>query len=160
MKTNFVERLIKALIENDIIQEGITIPYLIHAYKIKESDETPISQEYIQCAFQDIVEDNNHTFWIRTCSSIKRLTIKLASDDEQRDFREDIRYKSICNVHGRPIIYFEEHFESPNPTIENISKLFWDMYKDSCFVPQKYSYVSHKWVDIDPLEVDIIKSII
>ena len=49
MKTLFVERLIKALIENDVIQEGITIPYLIQAYKIRESDDKPISQEYIQC---------------------------------------------------------------------------------------------------------------
>ena len=76
MKTHFVERLIKVLIENDIIKEGITIPYLIQAYKIKDSDDKPISQEYIQYVFQDIIEDNNHVFWIRTCSSIEQLTIK------------------------------------------------------------------------------------
>ena len=160
MKTHFVERLIKVLIENDIIKEGITIPYLIQAYKIKDSDDKPISQEYIQYVFQDIIEDNNHVFWIRTCSSIEQLTIKLASAEEQNEFYSDIRYKYICNELGNPIIYFEECFECPAFTIENVSKLFWDKYKDICFIPQKFSYVYHKWVNIAPLEVDIIKSII
>lgn len=160
MKTHFVERLIKVLIENDIIKEGITIPYLIQAYKIKDSDDTPISQEYIQYVFQDIIEDNSHPFWIRICSTIKQLSIKLASADEQSDFHSNNRYKYICNMQGNPIIYFEEYFDCSNPTIENISKLFWDKYKDTCFIPQKFSYVYHKWVNIAPLEVDIIKSII
>lgn len=160
MKTKFLERLINLLIEENVINEGITIPYLINSYKIKEEDNTPISQDYIKHVFQDIIEDNNHAFWIRTCSSIKQLTIKLASADEQNDFKEYVRYKSICNVQGSPIIYFEEYFECDNPTIENLCEFFWNKYKDTCFIPKRYSYVAYKWVEIDPIEIKIIKSLI
>lgn len=159
MKTLFVERLLNKLIQEGKILEAITIPYLLRAYKIKDRDNTSISKEYIQYVFRHIVEDNNSPFFIRTCSTINQLTIKQADLNEKKEFKQDMRYKHISNEDGKPIIYFEIHFDCSNPTIENISEFFWDKYNLSCFIPQKYSYENSSWSRIGESEEQIIEQL-
>ena len=160
MKTNFVKKLITELIQKGKIQEAITIPYLIQSYKIRERDETPISKEYIEYVFRHIIEDNDTPFWIRTCSTIDQLTIKITTKEEQEEFITNREYKRICNSYNEPIIYFEVYFDCANTTFEEISDLLWEKYKNQCFIPQKYSYDNYTWTEINPNEVSIIKSIL
>lgn len=157
MKTLFVERLLNKLIQEGKVTEAITVPYLLRAYKIKDRDDSPISEEYIQYVFRHIVEDNNSPFFIRTCSTINQLTIKQIDPNEQKELEQDMRYKRICNEDGKPIIYFEIYFDYSNPTIENISEFFWDKYNRSCFIPQKYSYENSSWIRISESEEQIIE---
>lgn len=157
MKTLFVERLLNKLIQEGKVTEAITIPYLLRAYKIKDRDDSSISKEYIQYVFSHIVEDNNTPLFIRTCSTINQITIKSLDLGEQEEIEQDLRYKRICNEDGKPIIYFEIHFDCSNPTIENISEFFWSKYNQSCFITQKYSYENSSWIRISESEEQIIE---
>ena len=127
MKTHFAQRLITELINNEIIREGITIPFLVRAYKINNGDDSLISEEYIKYVFNHIVEDNDKILYIKQCTQVgNHRTISIATSDEIEEFNSDIRYKSLKNNDGNSIIYFEINFECSEVSIENICKLFWN----------------------------------
>jgi len=160
MEKSFACVLIQSLIKQDIIKEGITIPYLMGAYKIKNQDATPVTQDYIRTVFHNIIEHSENELWIKSCTNVNNhKTISLIDKVKDKDIIDDCKYKRIYNSFGKPILFFEEYFECSNPTEESISAFFWTKYKDECFVPLKYSYTAGKWGDISEKEKDIIKKL-
>ncbi len=158
MEESFAYVLIKSLISEGLIKEGITIPYLMGSYKLKDQDTSPVTQDYIRTVFNDIIEHSENKYWIKACSNVdNHKTISIIDKELDKDILANKQYKSICNHQGVPILYFEEYFECPNPTLDNISAFFWSQYKDTCFIPMKYSYVAGKWGDIS--EIGIIKKL-
>lgn len=157
----FLPNLLKRLIEEGIIGYGITIPYMLGAYKIKEQDRTPITEDYIVKIFQELIAQNQYKFWISTCDTLENIVIHCIDEKKENDILDTSNYEHICNHNGIPIVFFEEYFSVQKPTVESVSQYFWDLYKDKCFVPQKYSYDKGKrsWTDMPDDVIQIINNL-
>ncbi len=161
MRSRFLENLISALIEANIIKHGITIPYLIGAYKIKDKTKSKVSKEYIQQVFNTILHNEKKMFFIRECTNVSNhKTICMIDIPKDKDIIDDVQYKRICNSQNSPILFFETEFEELSPTIENISQLFWDRYRDTCFLNDKFSFEHSRWIKIPKKEEKLIKKVI
>ena len=145
----FVIKLIESLKYNQIYNKGITIPYLLGAYKIKGRDESPITIEYIRQTFEQILLHSDRQFFISSCTNVdNHYIISLMTGEDDDDIRDGVQYKHIDNMNGIPVIYFEEFFECPKLTLENVCNLFWEKYKD-ILLQKRYSYTNIGWVEFD-----------
>ena len=66
----FIVNLINTLKDNQLISEGITIPFLIGAYKIQENDTTIPTLDYLKSTLQKII-----ILWGSTNYSLKPARI-------------------------------------------------------------------------------------
>ena len=65
----FIVNLINTLKDNQLISEGITIPFLIGAYKIQENDTTIPTLDYLKSTLQKIINSlGEYKLFIKTCS--------------------------------------------------------------------------------------------
>ena len=98
MERSFAYDLIESLISEGVIQEGVTIPYLIGAYKLKDQDTSPVTQGYIRTVFNDIIEHSKSKFWIKACSAVdNHKTISIIDNELDKDILANKQCKSICN---------------------------------------------------------------
>lgn len=158
----FIIELIDSLIENQIIKEGITIPYLLGASKIHDKDTSPVTFDYIQQIFTRIITESDRKFFIKSCTNVdNHFTISLIDEIDDYDIITNKQYKHLDNENGIPIIYFEEYFDCPCITLDNVCDFFWTKYKETCFIPQKYTYTNIGWAKINHKnkEYQIIKNI-
>ena len=76
----FIVNLINTLKDNQLISEGITIPFLIGAYKIQENDTTIPTLDYLKSTLQKIINSlGEYKLFIKTCSNINQYVISLLS---------------------------------------------------------------------------------
>lgn len=144
-QTPFIINLINQLKNQELIKEGITIPFLIGAYKIQENDTSIPTLEYIKSVFEKVINSlGEYKLFIKTCSNINQYVISIIGDKDIDIIGNNAPYPYIAGSSGCKVLFFEEYFDVQVPSIENISEFFWEKYKDE-IQTTRYSYVNGKW---------------
>ncbi|WP_293734400.1 hypothetical protein [uncultured Parabacteroides sp.] len=152
----FIVNLINTLKDNQLISEGITIPFLIGAYKIQENDTTIPTLDYLKSTLQKIINSlGEYKLFIKTCSNINQYVISIIGDKDIDIIGNDAPYPYIVDNRGCKVLFFEEYFDIQVPSIENISVFFWAKYKDD-LQAEKYSYIEREWQSFLPEEKTVI----
>lgn len=144
-QTPFIINLINQLKNQELIKEGITIPFLIGAYKIQANDPSIPTLEYIKSVFEKVINSlGKYKLFIKTCSNINQYVISIIGDKDIDIIGNNAPYPYIADSSGCKVLFFEEYFDVQVPSIENISEFFWEKYKDE-IQTTRYSYVDGKW---------------
>lgn len=159
MRTNFLISLIQELKEKKIIREGITLPYMLGSFKIKDKYNSTITKEYVCSVLNEILEYSETRFWIYTCSSIDQLVIKPIYVSVDVDIVENGAYRNICNKLGTPVLYFEEAFPIDIICVDNVADYILSTYKEQ-LIYEKYSFMDNLWVPIPDGELAIINELV
>ena len=79
----FAFTLINLLKDKGVITTGITIPFIIGAYKIAKHDSIEVNLKFIQEVFADIVATAKDTkFFICTCNHINQHVITILTQED------------------------------------------------------------------------------
>ena len=106
----FIVNLINTLKDNQLISEGITIPFLIGAYKIQENDTTIPTLDYLKSTLQKIINSlGEYKLFIKTCSNINQYVISIIGDKDIDIIGNDAPYPYIADSSGCKVLFFEEY---------------------------------------------------
>ena len=144
----FAFTLINLLKDKGVITTGITIPFIIGAYKIAKHDSIEVNLKFIQEVFADIVATAKDTkFFICTCNHINQHVITILTQEDTDVTGHYSTYQHIKNSDGVPVLYFEENFDIAYPSLDKISQFYWLKY-EHILKEQVYSYQSteNKWI--------------
>lgn len=145
VSTPFIVSLINQLRNNELIKEGITIPFLIGAYKVQENDTTAPTLDYLKSTLQKVILSlGEYKLFIKTCSNINQYVISILGDKDIDITSNGSPYSYITDNSGCKVLFFEEYFDIQAPSIENISIFFWGKYSANLQV-EKYSYADGIW---------------
>ena len=109
----FAFTLINLLKDKGVITTGITIPFIIGAYKIAKHDSIEVNLKFIQEVFADIVATAKDTkFFICTCNHINQHVITILTQEDTDVTGHYSTYQHIKNSDGVPVLYFEENFDN------------------------------------------------
>jgi len=163
MDASFLSNLLHKLRNNFRIgYTRPTIPYVIGAFKIYTDDSIPVTETFIKEFLSFVIDsDIECKYWIRTCANIDQLVISIIDEERDSDIIKGRNYRSLKNSKGIPTIFFEDAFMSQiyNLTIDNVASELWSQYKDSCFIPRKYSRKNKTWEYYSDEEISFIKNI-
>ena len=153
----FIVNLINTLKDNQLISEGITIPFLIGAYKIQENDTTIPTLDYLKSTLQKIINSlGEYKLFIKTCSNINQYVISIIGDKDIDIIGNDAPYPYIADSSGCKVLFFEEYFDIQAPSIENVSVFFWGKYVNE-LLDEKYSYAERAWRSFSDEELICIR---
>lgn len=156
----FAFTLINLLKDKGVITTGITIPFIIGAYKIAKHDSIEVNLKFIQEVFADIVATAKDTkFFICTCNHINQHVITILTQEDTDVTGHYSTYQHIKNSDGVPVLYFEENFDIAYPSLDKISQFYWLKY-EHILKEQVYSYRSteNKWIKFSDTELGCIIS--
>lgn len=125
---NYWYRLIQQAKENHDIFNGLTIPYIIGAYKLSFS-EYIIDKYSVQRLLLDLLDSQNElTAVIEKCGLIKQYVIALRNHQSLEDnFQDETHFRNDMGVNNLFVIHEAKVLGN---SIEEISVSLTDMYKN------------------------------
>jgi hypothetical protein len=153
---NLPIRAIRLFKEKKIIQNGLTIPFIVGIYQqynhIHPADSS--SLEWIRTILDDIVNNQDHQqYLLCRCPDLKEYVLSIPYDTINTGH-------AICNREGHSILYLamydtDIHYDN----IDYLAKFLENRYGDH-IVNGEFSLKAEQWRSFSKEEIDIINEIL
>lgn len=145
-------RIMKAFREEGIYS-NLTIPFFLGIYRMDKRISDLSSPQCIK----DLLEEIINTFsedeipGIFKCEDIFEWVVSTQCPQ--------VKYSSLTNASGRSIFINLELTNILEPTIDNVSRFFWEVYSD-CLQNTHFSKRGNDWRSYSPEELKIITKVL
>lgn len=148
--------LISTFKNENMINNGLTIPFLIGAYQFKSIGEKTFS---IQSVLSEIVNSRTELKPVlQHCPDIHQFVISLKSEEiYNTDFKEDFAFK---NPFGERTLVITQNASALGSSVEDISNSLFPKYA-SCLQAKEFSWSGYEqtWKRFNDKETKLIKTV-